>query len=62
MSEEYYTPEEIAERFKITRNAVYNWVKRRKLRAIKIGGATRIPKEALENFIRDSQEEEEEKQ
>jgi excisionase family DNA binding protein len=52
MQDEYYTPEEIAARYKITRQAVYNWITSGRLRAIKLGRSLRIPREAFEEFVR----------
>ncbi len=52
MEEEYFTPKEIAERFKVTVPAVYNWIDREQLYAIKLGESVRIPKSALEAFIK----------
>jgi excisionase family DNA binding protein len=49
--EEYYTPEEIAARFKVTRQAVHKWIKDGKLQAVRLNTAVRIPKSALERFI-----------
>ncbi len=50
--EEYYTPEEVAEKLKVTRQAVYNWIARGKLRAVRAERVVRIPRGALEEFLR----------
>ena len=52
MSEVFWTPEEIAARYKVTRQAVYKWIAEGKLRAVKLGRATRVPAAALEEFIK----------
>ncbi len=52
MQEEYFTVAEIAERFKVSRQAVYDWIKEGKLKAIKVGNRTRISRSAIEDFIR----------
>jgi excisionase family DNA binding protein len=52
MEEEYFTPQEIAKRFKVTVTAVYNWIDRGQLFAIKLGESVRVPKSALEAFIK----------
>jgi excisionase family DNA binding protein len=51
MSEQYYTVREIAERFKVSRQSVYDWIAEGRLRAVKIGNRTRIPESALEAFV-----------
>lgn len=53
MSDEYYTPEEISKMFKVTPAAVYKWIAKGQLRAVRLGPRTmRIPKRALEDLIR----------
>ena len=52
MSEQYYTVREVAERFKVSRQSVYDWISEGRLRAVKIGNRTRIPESALEEFVR----------
>ena len=52
MTEEYLTPEEVAARYKVTRQAIYKWISEGKLRAIKLGRTTRIPATALQEFIK----------
>ncbi|PLS82839.1 MAG: DNA-binding protein [Chloroflexi bacterium] len=52
MEKEYFTVAELAERFKVSRQAVYDWIKDGRLKAIKIGNRTRIPLSAIESFIR----------
>ncbi len=56
MSEEYLTPEEIAAHFKVSKQAVYKWVHSGKLRHRRIGRSVRIPREALDEFIAQSEE------
>jgi len=52
MSTIYYTPQEIAKKFKVSPQAVYVWVKEGKLKATKLGGRTiRISQENLDAFI-----------
>ena len=50
--EEYYTPEELAQKFKVTRQAVHQWIRTGKLYAIRLGTSVRIPKSALRAFLR----------
>jgi excisionase family DNA binding protein len=65
MEPEYYTPAEVAKRFRVTRAAVYKWISEGKLKSTTLGPrAIRISRSALEEFIqraergKDSQSEE----
>ena len=49
--EHYFTPAEVAQRFRVTRQAVYNWISEGKLPAVKLGQAIRIPSSALKTFV-----------
>ncbi len=51
LSNEYFTPVEVAQRLKVTKQAVYKWIADGRLEAIKVGKALRISKEALEAFL-----------
>ncbi len=52
MSEDkYFTPEEIAEKYKVSKATVYNWIQKGKLKAIRLGKSVRIPESALNDFI-----------
>jgi excisionase family DNA binding protein len=53
LDDEYYTIEEIASRFKVTRQTVYNWFGEG-LGYITIGSKRRIGRRALETFIASS--------
>lgn len=54
--EELLTPQEVAKALKVSRKAVYNWLRRGRLRGVKLGGwkasLWRVPKKSLEEFIR----------
>jgi excisionase family DNA binding protein len=50
-NEHYYTPSEVARQFRVTRQAVYNWIGEGKLSAVKLGQAIRIPSSALRSFV-----------
>lgn len=52
MDEKQYTVKEISEHFRVSRQAVYEWINDGKLRAIKLGERVRIPESALKAFIR----------
>jgi excisionase family DNA binding protein len=57
MSEkEYYSPQEIAEKFNIKPRTVSAWIRQGKLKAIKLGDLWRVHKSDLEEFIHLSQE------
>ena len=51
MSEEYLTVREVAERLKVTRQAVYNWIADGRLVSVKLGRSVRITERALQVFL-----------
>lgn len=51
MDEKQYTVKEIAEHFRVSRQAVYDWISEGKLGAIRVGERVRIPESALRAFI-----------
>lgn len=53
---EYYTPAEIAKKFKVNVNTVYYWIREGKLEAVRLGSLIRISEESLEKFIKCSSE------
>ncbi len=55
--EKYYTPEEVANKFKVKKSTVYFWVREGKLRAVKLGSLIRIPEAALNDFLKDTSKE-----
>lgn len=52
--EEAFTPEEVAERLKITKYTVYEMIKRGDLNAFKVGNKMRIQSSELQDFVRRS--------
>lgn len=50
--QEFYTPQEVAEMLKVPRKTVYAWLQQEKLQGVKAGDLWRIPKEALEAFLK----------
>jgi excisionase family DNA binding protein len=57
MDTTFYTPDEVAELFKVTPQAVYKWIRTGRLKAAKLGGrAIRISKEHLNAFIYESEQ------
>ena len=48
---EYYTPYEAAEIFGVTFRTIYNWTRKGRLRAVKIGKSWYIPKEAVSELL-----------
>ncbi len=46
------TPEEVAERLRVTRPTVYTWLKKGRLRGLRAGKAWRVRTEDLETFMR----------
>lgn len=51
-AEKHYTPQEVADLFKVTRQAVYLWIKHGKILSVKIGAAIRIPESEVERMAR----------
>jgi excisionase family DNA binding protein len=52
MEEKQYTVKEIADHFRVSRQAVYDWIDEGRLQAIQIGSRIRIPESALKAFVR----------
>ncbi|MBC7075465.1 MAG: helix-turn-helix domain-containing protein [Syntrophomonadaceae bacterium] len=55
--QKYFTPQEIAEKFKVKKSTVYFWIREGKLRAVRLGSLIRIPEYALKDFIKDTSKE-----
>lgn len=54
--EELFTPAEAAEYLKVTKAAIYKWIKEGKLEVVYVGSDRRITKSAIEAFIQASTE------
>lgn len=52
MDEEYFTIDEVAKRFKVTRGAVYKWMRSGDLPFVYVGKDRRITGAALRAFVR----------
>lgn len=52
---EFYTVEQVADLLKVHWQTVLNYIKSRKLKAVKLGKGYRISKEALNIFIKENQ-------
>lgn len=52
MEEEYYTIDEVAKRFKVTRGAVYKWMRSGDLPFVYVGKDRRITGTALRAFVK----------
>jgi excisionase family DNA binding protein len=52
MDEKLYTVAEVADRFRVSSQAVYDWINRGDLRAIRIGTRIRIPESAMRELVR----------
>lgn len=52
MDEKLYTVKEVADQFRVSRQAIYDWINRGDLRALRLGDRIRIPESALREFIR----------
>jgi excisionase family DNA binding protein len=50
--EAYKTVSEVAELLKVTERTVRNWIKQKRLRAVRVGGVIRVSVEELERFVK----------
>ena len=53
MEERFYTIDQVAELFSVTRAAVYKWMKAGDLKYVVVGAHRRIPQSALNAFIKE---------
>lgn len=51
MNDQYFTIEEIATRFKVTRQTVQNWIRTGKLESVKLGRARRILGTSVDKLV-----------
>ena len=58
MEDEFYTPEEVATLLKVSRQAVYNWIARGRLKAVKAERVTRIRRADVEALLQPIEPEE----
>ena len=56
MEQEYFTVAEVAEKLKVTPQAVYKWIKQKKITVVYAGADARITSAAIEAFIKSSTE------
>ena len=55
-NQKFYTTEEVAEMLKVNRESVRRWVRKGKLKSIKLGGKfIRISQNQLDTFIKESE-------
>ena len=52
MDEKYYTVNEIAERFGVTRTTVYDWMNRGLLEWVMVGPRRRVTETAVQHFLK----------
>jgi excisionase family DNA binding protein len=50
-SERYYTPPELAARYRVTRQAIWNWIKQGRIKAIRLGTVYRISESEWSKFL-----------
>lgn len=48
MSEQFHTIQQASEIFQVAPKTIQRWIKQGELRAVRIGGATRIPQSAID--------------
>lgn len=52
MEETYLTVKEVADKLRVTRQAIYNWISEGRLKAVKVGGkSVRIPASSIAALI-----------
>lgn len=52
---EYYSPQEIAEKYNLKHRTVLSWIRQGKLKGVKLGDLWRVHRSDLEAFIKASQ-------
>jgi excisionase family DNA binding protein len=52
MQEQYWTPKEVADRFKVSEETVRRYIRQKKLQAIRFGDQLRILDSSLQEFIK----------
>lgn len=52
MNETYLTVKEIATKFRVSRQAVYDWIESGQLKAVRVGKRVRIPESSVAGFIK----------
>lgn len=52
LEKDFYTIKEVAAMFDVTLPTVYDWMNRRGLRWVRIGARRRIPRDAIEAFLK----------
>ena len=55
--DEFYTVDEVAKMFKVTRTTVYEWMRSGSLAYVQVGGRRRIRGSAIEAFIKEGKAE-----
>lgn len=56
MDVEYFTIPEVAKKLKVTRAAVYKWIREGKIETVAVGSDQRITSTAIEAFVKASTE------
>ena len=56
--DEFYTIDEVAKMFKVTRATVYEWMRSGDLAYVQVGGRRRITQSAINAFIKEGKPEE----
>ena len=55
--DEFYTVDEVAKMFKVTRTTVYEWMRSGSLAYVQVGGRRRITSSAIKAFIKEGRAE-----
>ncbi len=51
MDSNFYTPQEVAAKLRLTTNTIYEYIRMGKLRAVKFGNRYRITETDIESFV-----------
>lgn len=54
-NEHYYTPPELAALYKVTRQAIWNWIKQGRIKAVRLGTVYRISQSEWTKFLETKQ-------
>lgn len=52
--EEYYTPQEIADKLKMNKHTIYKYLREGKIKGVKVGNKYRVAESDLQEFLEDN--------
>jgi excisionase family DNA binding protein len=60
--DEFFTIDEVAQMFKVTRTTVYEWMRSGELAYVQVGARRRVTRSAIDAFVKEGRPEETEEQ